>query len=201
MTTPQSPSDRERGEERRPALRASDDEREQAVTRLRQAATDGRLTLEELSERLERALGAMTGEELDAVTADLPAVDPLPTQRRGRRWIVAIMGGDDFKGRWRIAPRCTIVNVMGGADLDLREALIEAHETEITVVSVMGGSDIVVPDGVEVELGGFAFMGGNDLDLKGHAPRPGAPVVRVRAFSFLGGTDVKTKSAGGAGDR
>ena len=103
------------------------------------------------------------------------------------------MGSGDRKGRWRIASRCTVVNVMGGADLDLRDALIDSAETVITVFSLMGGSDIVVPDGVEVELGGFALMGANDLELEGPRPQPGAPVVRVRAFSLMGGTDVKTK--------
>jgi hypothetical protein len=59
----------------------------------------------------------------------------------------------------------------------------------------MGGSDIVVPEGVAVDLGGFAVMGGNDLRVSGPRPRPGAPVVRVRAYSVMGGTDVKTKPA------
>jgi hypothetical protein len=59
----------------------------------------------------------------------------------------------------------------------------------------MGGSDIIVPEGVEVELEGFAVMGGNDLKVEGPPPRPGAPVVRVRAYSLMGGTDLKTKTA------
>jgi hypothetical protein len=103
------------------------------------------------------------------------------------------MGGTDRKGRWRIAARSTVINVMGGSDLDLREALIDANETVITVVSVMGGSDIIVPEGVEVDLSGFAIMGGNDLKVDGSRPRPGAPVVRIRAFSLMGGTDVVTR--------
>jgi len=161
---------------------------------LRTAAGDGRLTLEELAERVEGALAAKTGEALERLTADLPAPAP-EGHRAGKRWIVGIMGGGDHKGRWRIASRATVVNVMGGADLDLRDALIDSNETVITVVSVMGGSDIIVPEGVEVELEGFPIMGGNDLKLEGPRPRPGAPVVRVRAFSLMGGTDVKTKPA------
>ena len=176
-------------------LRASDAERERAVDVLRAAAGDGRLTLEELAERVEGALAAKTGEALVRLTADLPAPAPAEQARRpGKRWIVGIMGGGDHKGRWRIASRATVVNVMGGADLDLRDALIDSNETVITVVSVMGGSDIILPEGVEVELEGFAIMGGNDLEVDGPRPRPGAPVVRIRAFSLMGGTDVKTKT-------
>jgi hypothetical protein len=176
-------------------LRASDAERERALDVLRGAAGEGRLTLKELAERVEGALAARTRDALEHLTADLPAPAPAADARRaGKRWIVGIMGGGDHKGRWRIASRATVVNVMGGADLDLREALIDSNETVITVVSVMGGSDIVVPEGVEVELTCFAIMGGNDLKVDGPRPRPGAPVVRVRAFSLMGGTDVKTKA-------
>lgn len=89
------------------------------------------------------------------------------------------------------------MNVLGGADLDLRDALVEGTVSEITVVSVIGGSNIVVPEGVEVELGGVALVGGNDLEVGGAPARPGAPVVRVRAFSLVGGTDVKTAPSGG----
>ena len=53
------------------------------------------------------------------------------------------MGGGTHAGRWRIAPRSTVVNLMGGADLDLTRATVEEMETEITVFSLMGGSDIV----------------------------------------------------------
>jgi hypothetical protein len=180
----------------KPAARASDAEREVAVERLRTAAGEGRLALDELSERLDAAFGAVTRADLEPLTADLPAPSsPGPAAAPGRRWIVAIMGGGRHRGRWRIASRCTVVNVMGGSDLDLSEAIVEGSETEIRVFSLMGGSNIVVPDGVHAELGGFAFMGGNDLRLRGRPqPRPGAPVVRVRAYSVMGGTDVKRPS-------
>jgi uncharacterized protein DUF1707/cell wall-active antibiotic response 4TMS protein YvqF len=179
-----------------PAVRASDAEREAVVARLQAAAGDGRLALEELADRIERALGAVTRADLDVLTADLPEqaapAAPAVPAAKARRWVVAIMGGADHKGRWRIASRCTVVNVMGGADLDLTGAVVEGPETEIQVFSLMGGSDIVVPDGVHVELSGFALLGGNDLRLEdAPPPPPSAPVVRVRAYSVMGGTDVK----------
>jgi hypothetical protein len=175
-----------------PPSRASDAEREAVVERLRGAAAEGRLSLDELAERLEAAFNAVTHTDLEPLAADLPEQQPAPAPGGGRRWIVAVMGGSNQRGRWRIAPRCTVINVMGGSLLDLSEAIVEGSETEIRVFSLMGGSDVIVPDGVHVEVGGFALMGGNDLKLKGRpAPRAGAPVVRVRAYSVMGGTDVK----------
>ena len=44
------------------------------------------------------------------------------------------------RGRWRIAKRCSVINVMGGADLDLTEAIVDDTEIEIRVFSLMGGS-------------------------------------------------------------
>jgi Domain of unknown function (DUF1707)/Cell wall-active antibiotics response 4TMS YvqF len=178
-----------------PAIRASDAEREAVVARLRTAAGEGRLALDELADRLDRALTAVTRADLEPLTRDLPDQRPKASPAaKSRRWVVGIMGGGTQKGRWRIASRCTVVNVMGGADLDLTGAVVEGPETEIVVFSLMGGSDVVVPDGVHVELSGFAFMGANDLKLESTSqPPPGAPVVRVRAWSIMGGTDVKRK--------
>jgi hypothetical protein len=61
-------------------LRASDADRERVVRRLHTATTEGRLSAEDLDERLHRALTALTYGDLDAVLEDLP--DPRP--ERGR---------------------------------------------------------------------------------------------------------------------
>jgi len=52
--------------------RASDTERERVVGILRQATTDGRITVEELDQRCERAYAAVTRGELSALLEDLP---------------------------------------------------------------------------------------------------------------------------------
>ena len=66
--------DRDQGDQRRASLRASDTDREQFVEQLRRHHTDGRLTLEELTERTERAYAARTLGDLDALATDLPAL-------------------------------------------------------------------------------------------------------------------------------
>jgi hypothetical protein len=125
--------------------RASDAEREAVVARLRDAAGEGRLTVEELAERIDAAYEARTRAELEPLTADLPApargftpaaapaAGPVAPARTAPPLVFGIMGGGDRKGRWRVPERMTVINVMGGADLDLRDAVLETPEVEITV--------------------------------------------------------------------
>ena len=54
------------------SLRVSDREREEVAAQLRDHAAEGRLTPEELDERVELALSARTGADLDALLVDLP---------------------------------------------------------------------------------------------------------------------------------
>lgn len=70
--------DHERSARRR-LLHASDVDREQVVEQVRVAAGKGRLTIEELGERIEQAYASRTFADLDPITADLPegsTVDP-----------------------------------------------------------------------------------------------------------------------------
>jgi hypothetical protein len=71
--------------EQRPALRASDADREHIADRLRDAATEGRLTPDEYEERLHGAYSARTYGQLDRLVADLPAPTSaaLPVRRSG----------------------------------------------------------------------------------------------------------------------
>jgi hypothetical protein len=186
-------------DDRAPALRASDADRERAVTTLRAGAEEGRLTFDELAQRTELAYDATTAGELELLVADLPAPAPgsAPARatraRKRQRWNVAIMGGCDRRGRWRPAPRSVAVALMGGVKLDLRDASIDPGELRITAFALMGGVEVIVPDGIDVELTGFAIMGAND-HRPGDAPiRPGTPLVHVRAFSLMGATEVKVR--------
>jgi hypothetical protein len=179
-----------------PELRVSDADREATVVRLRDAGGEGRLTLEELADRIELADAARTRADLDALTADLPASTgghaAAARPVRESRWVVAIMGGADRKGRWRPARRTRGVALMGGVKIDLREAEL-ADEVVITTTAVMGGVEVIVPHGVSVEMSGFAVMGANSGPDDKVPPLPGSPVIRVRAFSLMGGVSVERK--------
>lgn len=62
--------------QRRAALRASDADREHVVSTLRQHHAEGRLTVDEFTDRMQRAFGAKTLGELDVLTRDLPPLLP-----------------------------------------------------------------------------------------------------------------------------
>jgi Domain of unknown function (DUF1707)/2TM domain len=74
--------DREPGQDRRALMRASDADRERVVHVLRDAHAEGRLTVEEFDQRMDRAYAARTYADLDGLTADLPrparAAPPVP---------------------------------------------------------------------------------------------------------------------------
>jgi len=186
-------------DERAPALRSSDADRDRAVASLRDGASEGRLTFDELSHRVELAYAAATMVELDELLADLPAATttaPKPVPRgKLRRWNVAIMGGCERRGRWRPSPHGVAVALMGEVKLDLRDASIGEDELVITAFALMGGVTIVVPEGVEVDLGGLAIMGANEHRPGKATVLPGTPIVRIRAFSLMGGTEVKVRGS------
>jgi hypothetical protein len=171
-------------------VRASDAERERVAASLREHCAAGRLTLEELSTRLDEAYRARTSGELETALRELPAQPETRPRRSPKRFSIAIFGGVERKGRWRVPRRSFALSLFGGADLDLRHAEIDSDTVTIVVVDVFGGTDVYVPEGVDVDVGGFALFGGVDEHGRDTPPRLGAPLVRVRSFALFGGTDV-----------
>lgn len=172
-------------------LRASDDERLRVAELLGEHAAAGRLTLGELEERVGHAYAATTRGDLVGLTSDLPEPEvAAPRQGKFSRWFVAILGGSTRRGRIRLSGRVNVVAVMGGDDIDLRDAEIDGSELVVNVFSLMGGPDIYLPDTVDVEMTGVALLGGNDERGSHRQSRPGAPVVRIKSFAVMGGADV-----------
>jgi Domain of unknown function (DUF1707) len=189
-------------------LRVSDADREQAAEVLRTAAGDGRITFDELDERLSAAYAARTYGDLAQVTADLPgpglqpptAVDPAPGTfpatriggAAGPTVSIAIMSGVERAGPWVLPPRHTCFAMMGGIQLDLREARFSQREVTIDAYTLMGGIDIIVGEDIEVDISGFGIMGGFDHRASGPG-LPGAPRLRVYGFALMGGVNVQRR--------
>jgi Domain of unknown function (DUF1707) len=182
-------------------LRVSDQDRDRTLEALGRHAAAGRLTLDEHEQRASLVLAAKTRDDLAAVTRDLPAIEeaasvpppaaagPAP-RPRATRWFVAIMGGSHRRGRFRAASVVNAVAIMGGDEIDLRDAEIDANGLTLNMFAVMGGSTIYLPNSVDVEISGFSIMGGNSERGAGYEPRPGAPVVHIRSYNLMGGNTI-----------
>jgi hypothetical protein len=174
-----------------PPSRASDSEREQAVELLREAAVDGRLTVEELAERADLAHRARTHEQLAAVTSDLAAAPASAAPQPERH--TAVLGSIERRGRWRLAPRNRFVAVLGSIELDLRQAVLPGPEVELECVAVLGSVEVLLPEGVEADVTGGVVLGSREVRMDGEAPAAGAPVVRIRAGGALGSVEVRSR--------
>jgi hypothetical protein len=183
-------------------IRASDAERDATVGQLSRAAGDGRLTLEEFSQRMEQATAARTRAELDRLVADLPAEPAaagavVAPASAPAAWHVSPVGGLRVSGPWRMARHVIVASIVGGTYLDLSQAQLAAPQVTLTTVSLVGGTRIMVPPGIRVETSGFSLVGGTRVE-GGPEPGPGAPTVYVRAFSLVGG--VRIYRSGPRGD-
>jgi DUF1707 SHOCT-like domain/Cell wall-active antibiotics response LiaF, C-terminal len=177
-------------------IRASDAERDATVERLSAATGDGRLTLEEFSQRMEQATSARTRAELDRLVADLPAdAATAGTEVAGRApagpsWHVSPVGGLRVYGPWRMDRQVIVVSIVGGTRLDLGQVQLAAPEVTLTRVSLVGGVRVWVPAGIRVEVSGFSLIGGTRF-YGGPEPGPGAPTVHLRAYSLVGGVRIR----------
>jgi len=125
-------------------MRVSDQDRDSAVEQLSEHAAAGRLTLDELEERVSVALAARTRGELGALTRDLPGNAGRPAERRKAvRWMIAVMGGSHRRGRYRANRAVNVIAVMGGGRYRLNRA--------VNVIAVMGGDEIDLRD-AELDL-------------------------------------------------
>ena len=162
-----------------PELRASHADRDRTVDVLRVAAGDGRLTLEELDERLEVALSARTLGELAALTADLPpgsvpggaAAAEVKDVLRIHQKHSAIARA----GRWVVPRRMEIVAEWCEVTLDFTEAVITQDTLRIDVDSQGKRLTLVTRPGIVVDVDGLALEHSRFRTRRAPAA-PGVPV-------------------------
>jgi len=127
-------------------IRASDAERDATLERLSAATGDGRLTLEEFSQRMDRATTAKTRAELDRLVADLPtgpgaAGSAVAERGPGRpSWHISPIGGLSVSGPWRMGRSVIVVSLIGGTSVDAGpEPGPGAPTVHIRAFSLLGG--------------------------------------------------------------
>ena len=166
----------------RGGLRVSHEDRDQVAEALRVAAGDGRLTADELDERLERALTARTYDDLAVLVADLPtlgtAVAPMPgTQLPGP--LAAVLPGavapappkelvkihvssahGGRSGRWTVPARMDLKASSGHIKVDFTEAVITQPALHIDAEVRSGHITLVTKPGIAVDLDDVSVRSG-----------------------------------------
>ena len=190
----------------------SNDDRERVARVLNDAMAEGRLTVTELEERLDKVYAAKIFRDLEPLVRDLPvggqapqlpmpaaaAQSPVVSNRIGGRGTssaaVAVMSGTVRKGVWTVPPTFTSFALMGGVQIDLTDARFEDAETTIQAYALMGGIEIFVPEDIVVQVNGVGFMGAFESTIsESGQPRPGVPLVKINGLAFWGGVEVKRK--------
>lgn len=157
-------------------LRASHEDRDQVVEVLRVAAGDGRLTAEELDERLEAALTARTHAELAVLTRDLPAGPGLaPAAPKDLVRIDLRSGHTKREGRWLVPRQMQVRVTSGHARLDFTQAVISERSLHIDAEVRSGSLTLLTKPGVVVDTDDVAVRSGH---VKIRAPwGPDVPVI------------------------
>lgn len=189
-------------------LRASDRDRDLVTQVLTTAYTDGRLTRDELDQRVESAMNAKTFDDLTALTQDLVPVHGQPSTQMVSaapstsalvdtssvnsepERLIGIFGGSSRKGKLRVRKETECLAVFGGFDLDWREATFEAPEVVIRGGWVFGGLDLKLPEGVKVRDETVGIFGGTDVKDT-ETDLPGAPTVVIKGLCLFGGVSIR----------
>lgn len=198
-------------------LRCSDAEREVVAEAVRQAAGDGRLTLEEMSDRLDRTYAARTYRDLEPVVRDLPGVTvpgmpalPAPgagtstgrdvVPMPGRPVVgsstsadsaVAVFSETKRTGVWTVPGDYAGLAVFGSVTLDLREASLAAPSVRLQANAVLGEVTVIVDDSVTVRTAGTPILG--EYNGPHETPQPDRPHVELTGLALLGSVEVKRK--------
>jgi hypothetical protein len=171
-------------------LRASHDDREAVVERLRDAAAEGRIDFDELNTRLEQALTARTHAELAVLTADLPQVegpaDLPPLVLKG-----GLHGASRGPGRWEVPGRVRAHGGLGGVKIDFSRTRPRLTEVAVEAYGEMAGVTLVIPEGWAVDTGGMDPGIGGLTDRTTPDRLPGTPLIRLTGSGGMAGVVIR----------
>jgi hypothetical protein len=185
-------------ESRPAAILASDADRERSIALLRVAVGEGRLSLEEFSERVDLAYAARTDQELASLARDLPgtaegSVMSAAVSEQHRAFCSHLVRS----GPWSVSRRSSWRAIFGTIDLDLRQARLADPETVLEVYNLFGTVTVIVPKGVEVVVRGGGLFASQKIESPERAPVADGPSVTIDTRGPGGTLHVPTRPRGG----
>jgi hypothetical protein len=102
--------------------------------------------------------------------------------------VFSMLGGGEYRIRGTFRGG-DLVALLGGFDVDLRDAEMEGSEATITVNCLMGGGVVRVPETWAVSMRGTSFMGGHSL--KTREGKQTEKTLILSGFAIMGGVEVR----------
>jgi hypothetical protein len=179
-------------------IRISDADRERAAARLQQALAEGRITLDELEERLAVVYAARYAADLLPPFADLPGGDVVPVPPAGPapaipdRPLVLRTGMGTLRrsGPWTVPSRVQVQSVMGTVILDFCDTAVPPV-VDISLELGAGSARLLLPDGASADVDGMVAGMGTVRSKVPSSPVPGRPHFRVHGRSAVGSVSVR----------
>lgn len=167
-----------------PAPRIGHKERDDAVERLRTAAGDGRITLDELEIRVEAALEARTADDIDALMADLPEPKPtgpaavaLAAATQPAR-LAASHGKVERFGAWHVPDEVTIELRHSACILDLRTPTLPSGGVRVAVQARHSTIRVLVAENAIVDLSNVGRHHSTTVDRRAkHVTSASGPLI------------------------
>ena len=103
---------------------------------------------------------------------------------------VGVLGGVGRKSAARDFRGGSMTAIMGGCEIDLRQASIASGEAVIDAFALWGGVEIRVPRDWLVVSKGLPLLGGF-VDSSAPPPAPATKVLVVRGMAVMGGVEIK----------
>ena len=181
--------------------------REETIDQLTLNYSHGELSLESFERRLDKALDAVTHNELLSLTADLDlVVDSAFSEQKKREFsfmtdshtvmkeqkIVSIFGNSRRQDAWVVPKEINAVNIFGNTVLDFTEAKFTSMITRINISCVFGNDIVFIPEGINIVSNVSCILGGvndktrsrNDTDV---------PTIILDGFVLFGNIKIRLK--------
>jgi hypothetical protein len=178
--------------------RAADADREAVAERLRIAAGEGRLDLEELDDRLGQAYGARTYGQLRALVADLPAQPvslPRPDALPEPETLVLKTTAPNIKqsGRWTVPQRITAESTAGIITINFTQASCAHREVAVEAVTQTGWIRLILPPGWAARIDPSSTNTSHIHNRAAETADPGAPTLIVTGHPVMGYIRIKQR--------
>lgn len=106
--------------------------------------------------------------------------------------LAAIGGGRELVSEAEAFRAGSALAVMGGIEIDLREATLDPDGATLDIRACMGGVDVTLPAGWRVEVERHGFAGGVDTRIgESSDVHDGAPTLHITAKAWLGGIEIR----------